>query len=168
MKPPSAVPRMASKVPTVPPGRLEEGERVVVYLRRKRLENVLTGVLFLVLGLVVVALLLGWERDTRMGLLALFAVLAVPIGIVVGTHHWLTDRRVLRSVVGVWTSVPLEGATPRVTKATVGETVRFEEADGAPRFTVKAVDNAAEVLAAHAGLAAPAPPADPAPAPESA
>lgn len=168
MKPAPAFPRMASKDPVVPAGRLEEGERIVVHLRRKRLENVLMAVLFVAVGLVLAATLLNWARDTRMALLALFAILAVPVGIVVNTHHWLTDRRVLRSTVGVWTSVPLEGATPRVAKGRLAEDVRFEEADGTPRFTVQAVDNAPEVLAAHAGLAAPPPAAEPAPAPESA
>jgi hypothetical protein len=148
---------MAQKDPTVPARRLEEGERVVVHLRRKRLENVLMAVLYAAMGLVLAATLLDWDRDTRLASLALFALLAVPVGIIVNTHHWLTDRRVLRSVVGVWTSFPLDGAVPRVTKGTLRDDVRFEDAAGAPVLIVKSVDNAAEVLTAHAGLAAPAP-----------
>lgn len=153
---------MAQKDPTVPARRLEEGERVVVHLRRKRLENVLMAVLYLLMGVVLLATLLDWDRDTRLAALAAFALAAVPVGIVINTHHWLTDRRVLRSVVGVWTSFPLEGATPRVTKGALRDDVRFEDASGAPLVTVKSVDNAAEVLTAHAGLGAPAS----APAPE--
>jgi hypothetical protein len=157
---------MAQKDPTVPARRLEEGERVVVHLRRKRLENVLMVPLYLSLGLVAVASYLDWAWGTRMAAFTAFILLAVPVGIVINSHHWLTDRRVLRNVVGVWTSFPLEGAVPRATKGLLRDDVRFEDASGAPLVLVRSVDNAAEVLSAHAGIGQPAPappPEEPAP-----
>ena len=149
---------MAQKDPAPPKGRLEEGERVVAFLRRRKLENVLTWSLIPIVGLFILATLRQWDYGLRLGLFAVVILAGVPMGIVISTHHWLTDRRVLRSVVGVVTSWPLEGLTPRVTKgAVLGDDVRFEDAEGSRVVEVRAVDNAPEVLAAHAGLAAPAP-----------
>ncbi len=107
--------------------------------------------------LVLASTLLRWDRDARMAAFALFILLAVPIGIVINTHHWMTDRRLLRSVVGVWTAFPLEGATPRVTKGRIRDDVRLEDASGAQVVLVKSVDNAPDVLSAHAGLGQAAP-----------
>lgn len=151
---------MAEKDPIVPPRRLEEGERVLVHLRRRRLDNVLTGVFMAAVAAFVLITYLQWSRTYRLGAFGLVILLAIPIGVVLNTRVWLTDRRVLRSMVGVWKSFPLEGATPRATKAPLGDTVRFEDASGKPFLSVPAVDNAAEVLTAHAGLrdVPPAPP----------
>lgn len=139
--------------PTVPQGRLLGGERVLVFLRRKRLENVLMAVFMAAVILLLAASFLQWRRPIRMALFASVILAAVPIGVVVNTRYWLTDQRLLRSVVGVWSEWDLHGvAAARVTKGKLGDDVRFEDASGAPVALVQSVDNAAEVLTAHAGL----------------
>lgn len=154
-----------AKDPAPPQRKLADGERVLVYLRRNRLENVLNLLLFLGVALLFVTSRYWiWTYENRMALLSFVVLLAVPIGIVTSTRYWLTDRRVIRGVFGVWTSWPLDGvAAARVAKGFPSGTVSFENAEGRPVVAVRAVDNAPAVLREHAGLrtAASTPPAAP-------
>lgn len=139
--------------PPVPPRRLLVGERVLVFFRRKRLENVLMAIFMAAVIVLFAASFLQWRRPIRMALFAGVILMAVPIGVVVNTRYWLTDQRLLRSVFGVWTEVGLDRvAAARVTKGKLGDDVRLEDASGVPVSLVPSVDNAAEVLTAHAGV----------------
>ena len=144
---------MASKDPVLSPKKLEEGERVVAYVRRRRLENVLTGVFFVGVLLLFLASYQNWRYGNRMALFSLVVLAAVPVGVIVNTHHWMTDRRLVRVTCGLSTTAwSLEGLTPRATKGRLGDDLSFDAADGTPAMVVRSVDNAADVLAAHAGL----------------
>lgn len=144
-----------AKDPAPHPKQLQEGERVIAYFRRRRLENVLTLVFGVGLLVVLIGRFQNWAWETRVGIYAVLIVLLIPSAAVMSTHYWLTDRRVLRGLFGMYKAYPLENATPRVVKDPLANTVRFEGLDGTVKAQVKFVDNAPKILRLHAEAANP-------------
>ena len=148
--------------PAPPPGKLEEGERVLAFLRRKRLENVVMLPFAAGVALFLASTFLAWPRNATMGIFAVVILAAVPVGVLVNTQWWLTDRRVLRKVALAWSSFPLDGVVAaRVAKGRVGDDLHLDDASGTPVVVVRSVDNAAEAVQAYATRGdAPAAPAE--------